>query len=606
MGNIPYSNLESLSISCLEKEISHHSNLKSELSRGDKYPFWDGEILYYKKEPISQKAHSNKNFCIKIPIQVKSKEVKNVRKTKTNYSIKKTAIEAYIKDGGLLYFVVLCNNQEQQIYYKMLLPVDLHKLHQKMRTQQTISITLTPLEPNALPHICSLFDSNRPKQQGRSPVHLSTINSKGEISGSFSPLNPHISFLDNLFQGTAYAYLHDVNGFEVPIDFDSVYAISATNTYPVSTKGKVYYDSVKLTRTADSSYVEIPEVGTVKNKTLKVSLSSYLNKAIYALEFLIESIKNGEISFGVGYFTFNNDSKMEKFKQHLQSELKEKRRLRNIFNSIGVNCDIDMSKISEDQLRAIESIGALNIDGIPYKVKSTNSCLQKLSIGGEFALLFASFKDSKATSVRNLFALDILDFVHFSAVDENDVRYETHPYGILEAEDLFALNFDATAVYSIINKIDVNPVLMASINNLLVQVLLAYDIDPVRRDFIDLAEKLADMLVNFAPEDLHFKINRLQTMKRIRNLFLTEKMWLMDLQKSTPDLILKCAALLLLDELTEFEPIYINLDDGAKEDFIEWPIYSFYKNHFLGSDRKFAEQPAVGLLQDISTNKEQV
>ena len=107
----------------------------------DKEPLWDGHLFLFNSS--EQKAEQ---IYGRISAQLKS-STKTTDKDTIKYQVLRTSLEAYKRDGGIIYFYVLINNPaSKQIFYCLLTPVVIKKyLKAKSKDGNKISITLQQL-----------------------------------------------------------------------------------------------------------------------------------------------------------------------------------------------------------------------------------------------------------------------------------------------------------------------------------------------------------------------------------------------------------------------------------------------------------------------------
>ena len=113
-NSIKYDNskIEALGVNYLEDCINKSEYLRAYFYKNDKYPIWDGNILVYKTNPLT-----NSNLLGQIPVQIKT-TTKKMNKTKMqNKSINRKILEIYSNDGGVLYLLICVHNEPYTILY---------------------------------------------------------------------------------------------------------------------------------------------------------------------------------------------------------------------------------------------------------------------------------------------------------------------------------------------------------------------------------------------------------------------------------------------------------------------------------------------------------
>ncbi len=89
--------IESTGILCLELFLSESKKIETNISKNDKYPSWDGDILFYKTNEHNGKKNKLNG---RIPVQVKSSQRK--WKKKETFSVGIADLKNYQNDGGVL------------------------------------------------------------------------------------------------------------------------------------------------------------------------------------------------------------------------------------------------------------------------------------------------------------------------------------------------------------------------------------------------------------------------------------------------------------------------------------------------------------------------
>ena len=106
--------------------------LVADVLSNDKTPLLDGNILIYKSEDIK-----NENLIGNVPVQVKGKR-KPITSHDISHTIQVNALQYYLRNGGVLYFVVAIdpkNPINKQIYYSALSVVRLKNILSKINRQ---------------------------------------------------------------------------------------------------------------------------------------------------------------------------------------------------------------------------------------------------------------------------------------------------------------------------------------------------------------------------------------------------------------------------------------------------------------------------------------
>ena len=92
--------IEKLSVDGLSRFLAKSKRMAPYIKENDRMPIWDGEIILYSKD-----GHKAEDVLGKISCQVKGKYKKDAP-SNIKYNVKKYELENYLRDGGLIFFVV--------------------------------------------------------------------------------------------------------------------------------------------------------------------------------------------------------------------------------------------------------------------------------------------------------------------------------------------------------------------------------------------------------------------------------------------------------------------------------------------------------------------
>lgn len=136
--------IEEFAVNAVRNALLRTTHLAPYINQADKEPFWDGSIAIYKKE-----SQTKDDYMGRVSTQVKGKEVAGIQKEEIKYSVKAVDLRGYLKDGGVIYFVVHLtkNGDEKRIYYNALTPVRLKNILSTLRGKQSKSLKFKQLFP---------------------------------------------------------------------------------------------------------------------------------------------------------------------------------------------------------------------------------------------------------------------------------------------------------------------------------------------------------------------------------------------------------------------------------------------------------------------------
>ena len=108
---------------------------------------------------------------------------------------------------------------------------------------------------------------------------------------------------------------------------------------------------------------------------------------------------------------------------------------------------------------------------------------------------------------------------------------------------------------------------------LFVEILSAYDKNKDEK-YYDVAKLISDKLLNASPDNVYWKINRFQLLKRKRDLSENELQELEDLEKTNNDKKVLCAINILLENKRKAKSYWMKWDEEDREDyFLTYPNF---------------------------------
>ena len=124
---------EEMAARAVEESIEKVDRLESNISRNDKSPSWDGEIIVHRENDNTKKG------IIRIPVQVKGETCKMFPKTYSFPKMKIIDLENYLRDGGCVFFLVYINKMNtdiRKICYAILTPMKIKDILSEIKEGQ--------------------------------------------------------------------------------------------------------------------------------------------------------------------------------------------------------------------------------------------------------------------------------------------------------------------------------------------------------------------------------------------------------------------------------------------------------------------------------------
>ena len=294
--------------------VDASSCLRSYLQVNDKTPFWDGTIFVYHGQP-----DKNENFVGSVKTQIKGTEVEAFKEVE-KHCIPTTDLNAYMHEGGLVFFVVemlQTDARQRKAFYKKLSPHTIQAYLKKHQGNKSIEFTFAELPSDSRIFEDELMNFINDARKQVSYVDKPGLNLAEALKGTYPiktefSLNPAASPSLALqltshpmvmYQDTPYA--------SIPIANVELTAI-ATETHheTVGIGGKTYFQEYKriynektiTDNIGDCLLVTSPKPGLTSSTqcTVEVKYPSQgsITYAINAAEFLVALKNSTTITFG--------------------------------------------------------------------------------------------------------------------------------------------------------------------------------------------------------------------------------------------------------------------------------------------------------------------
>jgi len=129
--------IENIAINKLNDCLLRSAYLHPDIKDNDKTPSWDGFIeLYKNKDPNKRKS----NLLARIPVQVKGETNLDILSEQITHNIKKSDLNNYLKDGGVILFVIRISDYDNyRIYYENLTPLKIKLYIKSMKNKKSIN-----------------------------------------------------------------------------------------------------------------------------------------------------------------------------------------------------------------------------------------------------------------------------------------------------------------------------------------------------------------------------------------------------------------------------------------------------------------------------------
>lgn len=582
--------IEELAVNIIENEILKYSDLKSNITKGDKGISWDGYITIF-----DGKGRGKDNFEYKIDVQVKGRMVKKIQKGNTKFSIERAHLINYQKqnNGTLLLVVDIVDNLTYQIYYANLLPVDLKQLIENNKSKAKkpkISILLKPIKESSvssLKNICRNFALNSKRQMGILIKDLSELKNIDTIE--FKVISEKGKLFDYMLNNDVYTYaiLKDELKTMVALPKGDFVMVQEKIEKSVEIKDKLYYSSYTLTRQKEHETITMGKgiVFDLDIRKINFNFQGTLQDRITDMEFFIDLIKNKTVTINGATLNlpeYKEDINEEnKLIEDYSKKINDLKVLRDKFLELKIDFKEDIDKLdkqSRNNLLLFKKIFCDNI--VPTNLNIQQSGVHFIKIGNCSIAVLSQKNKNEELRIYNYFAelKDIISIVIAKEGEKPSTENRTSPYFVMSAENILKFsNFNAEVVFDSINVIPNFENQSDYINAFMLELLKAYDKDNKRKDILGLAEKINNLLIQ-NEISITNQLNKFQIIKRKRDFKQDERNILIDLRNNLEkdDSFNKnqCGIAILLENKNDYEFYYNAMDKETQKEFDTYPIFN--------------------------------
>jgi len=578
--------IERSAVRKIEEIIDKNQFLKPFIEKGGSFPIWDGSIFIYN----SSKAR-NDNLEGRINIQVKGTQVSSFSGDTFRHPFRVSDLNAYLKDSGVLYFVVqVLETGEAKAYYRSFLPIDLDRVLKELRPKQMTKTEelkfLDDVDGVFIGKVCKEFLYHREMQQGTFKYRIKHDELGTLDRLEFTVFNDNTNNLfDNMFKNPImlYGYRKDLD-IPFPIDYIDTSKIMYSQDNEISVNGKTFYKSYQVEKYKDRDIVKIGNGIRLdlKNKTVKLENVGNIYSLVRDYEFLSDLSKNG-------HFELNGQHIIKINLNQNDAELvnNNKKYLENIvaiLEYFKVNDILIMESLSENDYKLLYFL----INTIIYNNKTENESIKEgisfYTLGNVNIFLYTHIDNDGNIIIRNLFdCYKKLDLVLKANPESNPVQSSV--FLLFNAEALLMLSDKhLPIVEEHVLSIPYSSDYATYLNLLVLETIKSYDISE-KVEFLDLADAMASWLIEGSDDSDIFLMNKMQILKRQRELSKEEKEKLRCIScNNIEDYMILCGINILLENWSDFDYYFEKLNTEQREMFKSYPIFRFVedKNKTVG------------------------
>ncbi|MGF2716333.1 DUF4365 domain-containing protein [Bacillus cereus] len=571
--------------------VTEHANksettLRANIPVGDKGISFDGEIEVFKDD-----TESVQSLIGRVPVQVKGTQVQEFTAGNRTFPMGMDHFQNYYNSQGVIIFVVeIKRNRESKVFYKQLVPTEIHGILQEYgikKGQGQRRIELRPISETDLASVCIKFMNETKKQPlmliENKPFEREDYTSYEMTSLTFDPS------IGNIFEHdfTLYGVKEKLT---VPLDHIRIDALKTEIVETIIIDGKSYElfiettnmekevillieNSIELTYKIDSTKFDF------KLKKLH-SLASQLK----VLPLVLDLLTGRNVEFVHLGWTF--DLSVTEEEREMSQNYKRLHRtmlqLKEVFQQLDVDETTEFGDETIERNKFINQIDNFNRmmledDRSNFKVELPEEAKYiGFNIGGMKFILF--YNPYSKPIFTNAFSQNISN--KRISVICNDVETPYTPYTLFDSQSLVcSCNVNIKVIKESFNRIDpfVNDEVAYISNDFCLTCIHAFDLSQ-NEDFLELAEYIYSKYQGdtLTPEILYINLTQIKK-RRVGELSENDIHRLFSIkQEHADDKGITFCTSVLLESKVEAKLLFGKFSEEEQERYKAFPIYKLY------------------------------
>jgi hypothetical protein len=523
--------IEQLAVAKIIKIYSSCKRICPRINMRDNEPLWDGALFLYDSDD-----HSISTTRGRIPCQVKGKD-DTANPDVESYYLTKEELENYLRDGGVLFFLVHIAHPDEPSYWAKLTPVELRHLLKEIEGSQNKgkSITLS-----RLPELIGTCESEtfqfyqHCQLQKAPPIDIAKVAHAGNhfqiIGVPKNSLHPIVA----LTKGFHYLYNCDEqnNILNVVGDTQFSFEMSKEVDNEIIIGGETFAVPVVLVAAKGLSYLRIGDFITIDlivqegfERKLNFSMASVTGVRARSLAFqvLLAMDEEDEFSFPALQASMScAEIQLKKTKRHeVKSELANSLKVVNLLDRLHITSDIDLNALSTKDLSELNTLYGAIMENklVDPHLDNENVMTTNVKIGN-LTILVWLIKADTGFYVRDFFAS--CEYEIAIGREDTDDKYPVSRFALLNTADYLRFsNIDWQLIPSDYKALNLHiPEVAHQVNSDALNLLSAYD-KSNRQEILEAVLRLTTWLTDAGKdtnEAVIYRINNLQAIKRTRNL----------------------------------------------------------------------------------------
>ena len=571
-----------------------------DISECNNIPSWDGLVEVYNNKDLNKKKST---LLARVPVQVKGQMNSDILCDIINFNVDKADLINYLKDGGVIFFVVCLRDFDNyRIYYEALTPLKLKRYIKNMEKRNSISLTLKTFPKDNIDEFTDIFfnfslDMN--KQPSEKYLSLNDLNKNPPVGfDTISVRYLGIQYKDPM----DYFLTHDVvlyanhsgAGISFPVEHIKFTEFGQIIDFPVVIDNTEYYSNYRLSYSKEGtkviignsvSFLHLKDSGKV---IFNLKFAGTLSQRINDTEFVLALLKHKYYSVtgdNPHTFSFGDDTlegiNFDKSILYYTNCLKLLNETKQVLEILRITDELNIdAKTDKDD----EYINIL-ISSILYK-ESQDLIVSSKTVSDSFhtkikicnlsiSLLITKEEDGKY-KIENFY-----DNIYsgFYDVPGTDRTINVPLYLALSEDDFITVsNIDYEAMVKSFIDIEVSIDLIEMTYFFILTMLNAYD-KSKKQILLDTSLKLLEWIINSGQNTIYeiYLLNKLQIFKRNRELSAFEISQLNNIVSSNKDNKILTGAYILLENFDMADYHFNKMSQNEQTDFKNFPINIFWK-----------------------------
>lgn len=592
-------NIELQAVTKIVQMVSKCPHLEPVIDSNDKTLLTDGHIDVHS----SSESHSKTNFDGRVNVQVKGRKFPKGTKTlPRTFSITKIDLAGYLKNQGVLYFVVFVDPKtgKRKPAYVLLNPFKIQQLIEQMGSNKTIGVQIKPLpsDPSKLENIVRLALQTT----NEIPDMRIGLDQLGDLSRIKVYTDGNINFnapvtltRDNYDFSLV---IETAGGMSLSFDHEIVIMpdeyVGAATDLTVASGDFAFSNPIR--RRVDESTIELEisgglrirmgGTGAVPSGSVSLNMTATLRERFNDLGFYLACVDTEifSVNGNEGKFEVNSNPSQEDLREHFEYL----RTLMSLFDELGVNSSlIEVDSLEGKRGRQIIGLHGVMLGGeeissehseagrILQPMGRWNLQLIVLPDGDEGKLLCHDLFDPK---LQQQFALSLED-------ESGETQFiRVTPYDILDREHLpFTLNLHLDHLVEAYTAVFEYPNAVSRANGTVLNLIHAADeVDVRKSEFLEAAQNLNSWLISKEGNLAHHQINQWQIAVRKNQLTQDERFAIRELKDTATrhevdnPLLVETSCAILLGDAEEIAYCIRRLDDDQLNAIQDWPIWALH------------------------------